>query len=109
MTIAEISKKYLNQPNPQTGRGYWTPEEIAAAEKMDPAIVGEMVRFAQTFTKDKPVDPAAIQAAWDKAQAAKAAIGPAIKMNVVSDSTPTGQVPWGQVKAEFKRMLESLD
>lgn len=105
MTIAEISRKYLNQPNPQTGRGYWTAEEIAAAEKMNPVLVGEMIRFAQTFTKDKPVDLAAIQAAWDKAQAAKAVPKPPV-VQASSQPRKIGDVPEDDYWTKLRALLD---
>lgn len=105
MNIAGIASKYLNKPNPGTGRGYWTVEEIAAAEGMKPDLVGEMLRFAQTFTKDKPVDPFAIQAAWDKAQAAKAVPKPPV-VQASSQSRHIGDVPEDEYWTKLRALLD---
>lgn len=106
MTIKDYCEKYLNKPNPTSGRGFWSDDEVAAAERMDPKTVGAMRAFAQSCFVNKITDPAAIQAAWDKAQAAKATPKPPI-VQASSQSRKIGDVPEAEFWARLRSMLDT--
>ena len=65
MTFADYVNKYLNRPNPATGRAFWYDGEVAQAEKTAEKQVAEMRAFAQSCAASGMTVPQMIEG-WTK-------------------------------------------